>query len=94
MAEKQIKIKISKPMTERQVKIRITKVGKLIDELEKLKDNDMGDTEYANDIKAKINKIYDELLKEKHLTIYPAFIYDTESGEYKAFEKARLDNGR
>lgn len=94
MAKNQIKLKVTKPMTERQVKIRMTKVGKLIDELEMLKDNDMGDTEHTNDIKAKINKIYDELLKEKHLPIAPAFIYDTESGAYTTFEEARLNNGK
>lgn len=81
-------------MTERQVKIRMTKLDKLIHELDYFRDTGDWNTKYADVLKEKINKIQTELLKENELPLYPAYIYDTESGEYKEFEKARLDNGR
>lgn len=43
-------------MTERQVKIRMTKLDKLIQELELLNNSGVAKTIYANKLKEKINK--------------------------------------
>lgn len=74
-------------MTERQVKIRMTKLDKLIQELELLDNNGTTETIYADDLKEKINKIQKELLADTTAPIYPAYLYDVESKTYKHFER-------
>ncbi len=80
-------------MTERQVKIRMTKLQKLIEELEHLKGGNLTNAgmAHADDLKEKINKIQRELTEEKFLPIYPAYLYDTESGAYKSFPEREVE---
>lgn len=74
-------------MTERQVKIRMTKLDKLIQELELLNNSGAAKTIYANELKEKINKIQKELTEDTTAPIYPAWLYDVESGAYKKFPR-------
>lgn len=76
-------------MTERQVKIRMTKLDKLIHELDYFRDTKDFDTKYADDLKEKINKIQKELTEDTTAPIYPAYLYDVESGEYAPFPGKR-----
>lgn len=75
-------------MTERQIKIRITKLTKLIKELEVLNNNGTGETMYADNIREKINKIQKELV-EGGLPIYPTYLYGIESGACAPFWKRK-----
>lgn len=72
-------------MTERQVKIRMTKLNKLVDELELLKDSKENNTAYADSLKEKIKKIQKELIEADTLPTFPVYLYDVESGDYKPF---------
>ena len=76
-------------MTERQVKIRMTKLEKLTNELEFLKNAGSFNTKYADEIKEKINKIQKELTEDTTSPIYPAFLYDVESGSFTPFSEKR-----
>ena len=76
-------------MTERQVKIRMTKLNKLIHELDYFRDTGDWNTKYADDLKEKINKIQKELTEDTTSPIYPAYLYDVESGGYTEFSRKR-----
>ncbi len=76
-------------MTERQVKIRMTKLDKLIHELDYFRDTGDFNTKYADELKEKINKIQKELTEDTTAPIHPAFLYDVESGEYTTFPGKR-----
>ena len=72
-------------MTEIQAKIKMAKLKGLTDELELLRNNDKADAEYSDVLKKEINKIQNELTADANAPIYPAYLYDVESGAYKAF---------
>ena len=73
-------------MTEIQAKIKIAKLKGLIDELELLRNNGKADTEYSYALKKEINKIQNELTADANAPIYPAYLYDVESGAYKSYQ--------
>lgn len=78
-------------MTERQVKLRMTKLDKLTQELEFLNDSGTAKSEYLDELKEKIVKIQKELIEDTTAPIHPAYLYDVESGAYKRFPEREVE---
>lgn len=74
-------------MTEIQANIEMAKLKGLIDELDCLRNSGKADTEDADAFKEEINKIQMELTGDGGAPIYPAYLYDVESGAYKSSQR-------
>ncbi len=74
-------------MTEIQARIKMAKLKGLIDELDFLRNSGKTDTEDADVFKEEIIKIQRELTEDGDAPIYPAYLYDVESGAYKSYKR-------